>query len=508
MKKYWEYLVLFFLSIVFFINGFIFLDPDFGWHYQIGEFILQHRNAPYTDLFSYTMPSFPAVAHAWGTEVLMAALFNSSGFLGLSVVFALLLSLLFVVSYKILNSIYPHKTHIFKTTYLYVSFLVFSLFTPFFGIRTQVVGWVLFNLIFYILYFRKKSLRFLIPFIILVWANLHGSFLSGIVLYFLFILGIFLRTKKIDKKDVFLLILSLTATFINPYGISLWREVLQTLFGSGLRENILEWMPLWATVNLPLLFYIVFSCVLVFLVRQKIRIELSIVFVFFLIQSLASARYVPFFLCVSLPVTIEAIYLFSLVVPKDKESKKRIKKATIGFIIITLLMTVFELVNGIQSKFKYSETVFYPLSAVQFLEKNTIKGNLFSEYGWGGYLIWKYPSKKIYMSGQMPVWRWKAPDSRESNNVMEEYNSIIYQDNQDWERLFEKYSINTVLWPANENKQPRAKIYTSLEKNLCKMLSTFGCRVVEKSLPSRLIENGWKEVYRDSTAVIYNRPNE
>lgn len=72
-----------FIWITFFINGISFLDPDFGWHLKMGQLILA-RGIPITDPFSYTMSSFPFVDHEWLTNIMIAKLYPTLGFLGLS----------------------------------------------------------------------------------------------------------------------------------------------------------------------------------------------------------------------------------------------------------------------------------------------------------------------------------------------------------------------------------------------------------------------------------------
>ncbi|MFH1856275.1 MAG: hypothetical protein ABH836_03465, partial [Candidatus Omnitrophota bacterium] len=43
-------------------------DPDMGWHIRNGQDILRW-GVPHGDLFSYTMPGYPWVAHEWLTDV-------------------------------------------------------------------------------------------------------------------------------------------------------------------------------------------------------------------------------------------------------------------------------------------------------------------------------------------------------------------------------------------------------------------------------------------------------
>jgi len=86
------------LSILGFLAVFFMLlkaptDPDFGWHRRLGEYILGQRQIPQRNLFSYTLPEYRWADSYWLTQVLMVGLERVGGFLGLSLVFALVGSL-------------------------------------------------------------------------------------------------------------------------------------------------------------------------------------------------------------------------------------------------------------------------------------------------------------------------------------------------------------------------------------------------------------------------------
>src|SRR5918994_4544591 len=61
-----------FLQLVF-NAGTLLSDGDTGYHIRAGEFILQARAVPKTDIFSLWMPALSWTAHEWLSEVLMAA---------------------------------------------------------------------------------------------------------------------------------------------------------------------------------------------------------------------------------------------------------------------------------------------------------------------------------------------------------------------------------------------------------------------------------------------------
>ena len=44
-------------------------------------------------------------------------------------------------------------------------------------------------------------------------------------------------------------------------------------------------------------------------------------------------------------------------------------------------------------------------SSADFLIENNLDKNLYTLYGWGGYLIWNYPEIKPSIDGRMHIWR-------------------------------------------------------------------------------------------------------
>ena len=83
------------------------MDPDFGWHIKTGELILK-TGIPQTDLFSYTMPSYPFVDHEWLTNILLFLGFEKLGWVYLVIIFNLfaILSILVVSKFDFRNKFF------------------------------------------------------------------------------------------------------------------------------------------------------------------------------------------------------------------------------------------------------------------------------------------------------------------------------------------------------------------------------------------------------------------
>ena len=468
-----------------------FLDPDFGWHIRMGE-IISRAGIPTRDPFSYTMPSFPFISHEWLVDVLLKNLYESLGMTGLSLIFT---TIAFLALYPALRGGDGRRT------FWEVSLVLgFGIIFPYFGVRPQVVTW-LFWAIFLTLVLSQKvwdKWRFFLPFFFVVWVNLHASFAIGIVS--LALIGIFSfwekRKRRVDLILVFLL--STLATFINPYGPRIWYEVWLSISDTSLRWSILEWQPAFFSVNLALIFYLVVSVFLIWRSRKRYGIyELSLYF-FFLLQGLASTRHIPLWVILSIPMTIRAFGFLLASVKGIAFGEKRFKlvyKWTLYLSVVIALLQSFIILGAANSM---DEEGFYPKGAVLFLKQNLPQGEIFSVYGWGGYLIWKLTEKKVFIDGRMPSWRYGENPTSESSYAMRDYTDVL-NGRIPYQEIFEKYGVSVVLWP----KDKPLKFFDTLSQKLEQVLFKKG---EPFNLVKELEKDGWQKVYEDQVAVIYQHP--
>jgi len=62
-------------------------DPDFWFHLKTGQYILQKRVIPKTDLFSFTNFGRPWVTHEWLSEAIFYAVYSRLGLYALIFLF-------------------------------------------------------------------------------------------------------------------------------------------------------------------------------------------------------------------------------------------------------------------------------------------------------------------------------------------------------------------------------------------------------------------------------------
>jgi hypothetical protein len=491
-----SYAVIIIMVVLFWARGTFILDPDFGWHLKTGQLILS-SGIPKTDPFSYTMPSFPYVDHAWAGDALIAALYPIIKIPGLALAFSILTVITLLISADNLST----KGDWLANFPLNI-ILIFSvpLMLSFFLIRTQVATWLLFALLVKTLFKPEswKKYRMFVPFLFLAWANLHGGFSSGLVVMALVIAIRALKERKVNTPDLIIFSLSAAATLFNPYGFGLWREIWLTLTSSLLRGNISEWRPFFPP-DLYIIWVLPISLFTLIKFRKHHSLEEIVVYFVLLIQGFISVKNLPLWLTLVIFTGTRGIKYVHLEAKKHKYGEERFKKIYKAAWMVAVAVLILHGGLIVKSGLRLSESNFYPKNAVDFIRKNPTGGQIFSVYDWGGYLIWKLPEKKTYIDGRMAVWHWGAPGGEEGN-VLKTFLEIA-KGSTSYKTAFDKYNINTVLIPATSPKISMDK-FENIFRNF---LAGFGIKKNDFDIYETLKNDGWKEVYKDSVAVLYQR---
>lgn len=173
------------------------------------------------------------------------------------------------------------------------------------------------------------------------------------------------------------------------------------------------------------------------------------------------------------------------------------------FLMVALLVCLFQIWSLVGVSGRLGEQRFYPQAAVRYLRAHLLAGQIISEYGWGGYLDWKLPEKRVFIDGRMDVWEWQGHLADRSENIFREYLQIVSGE-EGVAPVFGKYGVDTVLWSA-PGASPRPELGSKFGVLGTLFEKWFSGRPQETFL-DRIAELGWKEVYRDDVAVIYEKP--
>jgi hypothetical protein len=256
----------FFCALVLLLNHLPLRNTDLWGHAVYGQYILEHRALPTSDLLEPLAEGMRVVDVHWLSQTIFAAVERVGGAEALLSLFTAVVGL----TYLILG----------RTFYLLTKSPALSAVVT---LLVLIVGWnrvatirpenfavLLFATLLWLMIGRRlrradsiladdtrgdDKLWVAVPLIAGLWANLHGSFPICIATLGCFWLGRVLevawherslRAVLVDREVRRLLYwteLAFAATLVNPYGIDAWIEAVRFSSNLNLRE-VLEWAPL------------------------------------------------------------------------------------------------------------------------------------------------------------------------------------------------------------------------------------------------------------------------
>ena len=219
-------------------------DGDTGWHISAGQWILAQHAVPSTDIFSYTAVGTPWTAHEWLADVLMALGYGLGGWSGILLLYALAIAgLVLVMALYLRRWLEPRIAALLLVGTLVGQF-------PFLLARPHVLAGPLQALWTVALLRAREQDRvppLLTALVMTLWANLHGSFIFGLLLIgpfaaeALFSADAGHRMAVVRQWGLFGLA-SVLASVISPYGLQALLFPFQ-LTSMQVLGAISEWMP-------------------------------------------------------------------------------------------------------------------------------------------------------------------------------------------------------------------------------------------------------------------------
>lgn len=484
MEKYYKKSLSILLLLLVFSQVFVNIyDYDVWFHIKAGQYMLSNFEILNTDVFSYTALGSTWVAHEWLFEVLIYIISALGTLTAVTLFKTLVICAIFALYLRHFsrNSISAPVTILVLTL---VSILARERFLE----RPEIISY-LFCAFFIVAYEKLRANRtgfiswkddrlWLFPVLMVLWANFHsgaifaiaicGAYASCEILSAL-VSGLFGANKKPLGEILFssvkirvfftLLIVTFLVGFINPNTYHVYTYPFLALdISSQTGLNLAEYTkPVWARDSL---FFIMFGLsVLIILVniifnRRAVRIAHVMLFIFFSALALKFNRNIAIWAIVVSPFVAfyieEIISWWPSVVPKHPFKGEGFKEETADVrrsgrvrpfihaaaIIISIAMIVpfwAEAVEGGWWGPGIKEGRF-PEGAVEFLDENSIGGNMYNSYEFGGYLMWRsYPERMVYIDGRSDIY---------TDLLMEQKKFSILG----FEKLVERYDINYLIF--------------------------------------------------------------
>ena len=406
------------------------LDTDMWWHLRAGEETLRNGEVYSVDTFSFTRDGNDWINHSWLSQIVMFSTFNAAGYYGLSawVGVCAVLSMLFVYLQMKGHPLLRSAVLLFAAV---VSSVVWS---P----RPQIHTLVLFSLVSYLIfkYRSTKQIRYLAWFIpvFILWGNLHGGYVLGIILMGSVIVGEILNkvllmefTENLSWRQIGILSIFMVTSFIvvlvNPFGLDMWRIPFNTVGVETLQNLISEWASpdFHQAFQQPMLWMMMGVFSLIGLSKKSINGAELLPLIAFSWAALFARRNFGPFAIIAAPIFSK--YLTDLIkewlekaqgrfgwvqciLDRTTQSNENLNpgfKNFVNLLLMCLLVAgvVWKLISVNDSDFvNEAEKTIFPVEAVQILSEHGKTGNILNEYNWGGYLIWHLRDHRVFVDGR------------------------------------------------------------------------------------------------------------
>lgn len=461
-------------------------DGDLPRHLLVGRMIRETRSVPLTDTFSFRTVGFPSFPHEWLSQVLLSLAHDLLGLSGVVILTALVVTAAWAVVYSEARR---------RTNNLFITLIVTTI-----GIAVSMIHVLprphIFTYLFTAVWIvilewisqDKPRQWWLLPIVMLLWVNMHGMFVLGIIIWGIYIAGSFLDTPsrawltQQRTLPMFLAgITSLLATFLSPSGIKIWGAIASLGSNSYITSHIPEYQS--ANFHMPETwpFLLLLALTIIGFGRSQNKIAWRYVLLAesFAMVAIYTSRMLPLFAIVTVPIAASA--LGDWVNSEFPDSRFRIMEKNIGqtntasngaiwlLVIFVAAVLIFQSGKTIdaQGKGNVFDDRFFPVAAVNWLNAHPQQGHMFNEFDWGGYLLLKLePRQQIFMDGHTHIY---------GEALTREYETVVTLGN-DWKKILDKYQVQ---WAIVRLNSPIAHALEDIH---------------------------WNILYQDETAIILHKP--
>ena len=459
-------------------------DPDIWWHMRNAQYLLQNHHFVRNDLYSFTVAGHAWINHEWLSELPYYFAYRALGLVGLKTLCFLIFDAIFLL---LLYLCFQESSN-FKASVVVCYFGTF-LATVSFGPRTILFGYLYLVLLLIVLQrFRSRGQAPLwtIPMLFLLWANTHGSWSLGLIVFFLFIAGGLVGgtwgrvvatrwTPRQLRQLIATAAASVAVLFVNPYG---WRLVYYP-FDMAFKQNLnIAHVAEWVSVDFHdlrgkmVMIMIVGLLVGTLFRNRKWNLGELLILLFALYSGLTYIRFLVLLGIVAAPVFAKMLDFFPLYRPADETPR-------VNAVVLLLLAGTMVYFWPRERKVEASLNETYPSGVLAYLNAHPLQGNTLNFYLWGGYLEWHRPSLPIFIDSRVDIFEYAG--------VLKDYLDLMGADMAQHrpDAILNKYNIKYVLFPPADSKNP---------------LHTGGGLVYALQQDPH-----WKTVYQDKVCVLLEK---
>jgi len=416
-------------------------DSNTGNHIRTGDYILEHKAVPRTDIYSFSKPGQPWFAWEWLSDVLFAWLHRTAGLKGLILLAATLIAAANLVLFRYMlwrganilvalvvlhvaigaSSIhFLARPHLF--TLLFMTMALWLLDRD----REQPTAWV----------------WALIP-LTALWVNLHGGFVALLASLAAVVAGSALEGNRVALRRYAALALAcLAASLANPYGFREHLHIARYLRQKWIPELVQEFQaPRFQSAEgryFEVLLVTGLAVAALLLARRRFASALLVLG--WAHAALTSVRHVPLFaIAAAPPVAAEITRLWRLPQLLEKLAADHAPQfRRVSLWPLALLAGLAFAGLGLEWPQDFPASRF-PL-ALAAKHADLIAGNrVFTTDAWADYLTYRfYPRQRVFVDGRSDFF---------GREVFEDYLRTL-KGHYGWDGVLQRYDVRVVLAPS------------------------------------------------------------
>jgi hypothetical protein len=368
-------------------------DADLWGHLRFGLDLIRDGALTATDPYSFTQDK-PWVNHEWLSELCMGLAYQMAGPTGLVILKASMLTAVFAIVWVGLRGASMALRSVVVMALALGTIHMTS------SIRPQVWTLLAIAVLCRTLLADRPAGRWWLPALFAIWVNCHGGWIVG-----LGVLGVWAAVDVLSRPErlhswTAVLVLTVAATLVNPYGWGLWAFLGETV---RMSRNISEWGPLWGTPFLNWLPWIAATAAIPWCARRSYPQRWHTVAVLAML-SYAALRVMRI---ESIFVTAAAIFLAPAIKARwparatpvqnlVTRHQRFLAAAVIAFVLAAGLRIGFRPLTciGVWSAQRPDQLAAPALRQAQ-------PGRLVTFFDWGQYAIWHFgPRLRVSMDGR------------------------------------------------------------------------------------------------------------
>jgi hypothetical protein len=446
-------------------------DADPCWHWQQGNWMLQHHAVLRTEIFSHTRGGAPLVNMWWLSEIVTALLGNLFGWGGIALVAAVACA---TCVWLLHRQLLAEGDDLLLSTVL--TLLAAGACATHWLARPHVATQLLMLVFAWQLrWFDRgrttaRTLLISLPLLMALWANLHGGFVFGFALIGIYFVGTVVswacatagQRPALRHRATILTALGvacLLTSLLNPDGWRLPLQVVRYMASPLIMGFAQEYLPVSFRdpTMLPFLLEVFLAFLILWIVHPRPRVMDVLLLIVWSGLAFHIGRNVPLFALVATPIVAEHwnAYLraaspsrfvhrwrsFSANLTSVDQRAGARGLPALAIVAMMLILAKPQLFGGQPLVRTELPADRFPIAAVEFLRQspNAVRGEMFNDFMWGGYFTLVMPERKVFIHPILVDY---------GEELVREFNQVNYVQ-PGWEDVLKKYHVGWTILPRD-----------------------------------------------------------